>query len=203
MQKFIKHIPNILSLSRIIAASFLFTFNDFYDHTFLALYVFCAFTDFFDGKIARKYHCESMLGAALDTIGDAMTYLPLIKILLVQKLIPSWIFAWLLVDIVVCFIGALIPLIRFKTFFSPHTVLSKFLGAALFFMPIAVQVIKPLTYLVLLAGYATLCLVEVFSIQVINKEPYDALSIFHAIKNRREPQSEKDLTEEAVTAENK
>ena len=62
----IKHIPNILSFSRIIAASFLFTFNDFYNPVFLCIYVFCAATDFFDGKIARKYKCESKLGAALD-----------------------------------------------------------------------------------------------------------------------------------------
>ncbi|MBQ7116974.1 MAG: CDP-alcohol phosphatidyltransferase family protein [Clostridia bacterium] len=185
MEKLIKYIPNLLSASRIIAAAFLFTFNSFYEPTFLIIYIYCAATDFFDGRIARKYHCESMLGAALDTIGDLMTYLPLIKILLVQRLIPGWIFVWLFVDIVICFIGALIPLIRFKTFFSPHTILSKFLGAALFFMPLAVQMVKPLTYLILLASYATLCLVEVFSIQVINKEPYDALSIIHAIKNAR------------------
>ncbi len=183
MKNLIKYVPNLLSASRIIVAAFLFTFNSFYEPIFLVLYVYCAATDFFDGKIARKYNCESMLGAALDTIGDAMTYLPLIKILLVQKLIPNWIFVWLLVDIVICFIGALIPLVRFKTFFSPHTLLSKFLGAALFFMPLAVQFVKPLTYLVLLTVYATICLVEVFSIQVINKEPYDALSIIHAIKN--------------------
>lgn len=185
MEKLIKYVPNLLSASRIIAAAFLFSFNSFYEPVFLIIYLFCAATDFFDGKIARRYHCESMLGAALDTIGDMMTYLPLIKILLVQRLIPGWIFAWLLVDIVICFIGALIPFIRFKTFFSPHTILSKFLGAALFFMPLAVQVVKPLTYLILLAGYATLCLAEVFSIQVINKEPYDALSVIHAIKNAR------------------
>lgn len=80
-----KHIPNILSASRIIAASFLFTYNDFYDPVFLCIYVFCATTDFLDGKFARKYHCETVLGAALDTIGDALTYLSLIKILIVQK----------------------------------------------------------------------------------------------------------------------
>ena len=102
MTKFMKFVPNILSISRIIAASFLFTFNDFYEPMFLVLYIWCAFSDFFDGKIARKYHCESVLGAALDTIGDALTYLPLIKILLVQKLIPNWIFMWLLVDMAFC-----------------------------------------------------------------------------------------------------
>ena len=62
----------------------------------------------------------------------------------------------------------------------------KFLGAALFFMPLAVQFIQPTTYLIILTAYATLVEAEVFMIQVLNKEPYDALSIFHAIKNRKE-----------------
>ena len=179
-----KHIPDILSVSRIIAASFLFTYNDFYDPVFLCIYVFCAATDFLDGKFARKYHCETVLGAALDTIGDALTYLSLIKIIIVQKIIPNWIFMWLLVDMAFCLIGAFIPLIKFKKFFSPHTYLSKFLGAALFFLPIAVQFVPPTVYLIILTVYATICEVEVFSIQVVNNEPYDALSIIHAIKNR-------------------
>ena len=179
-----KHIPNILSASRIIAAAYLFTFKDFYSPVFLGIFIFCAFTDFLDGKLARKFHCESMLGSALDTIGDALTYFSLIKILVVEKMIPMEIFMWLLVLVAICFVGALIPLIKFKKMFSPHTVLSKFLGAGLFLMPIAVQAISPTTYLIILAAYATICAVEVFSIQVVNKEPYDALSIFHAIKNR-------------------
>lgn len=143
-------------------------------------------SDFLDGKIARKYHCESILGTGLDTIGDATTYLALVRILLVQKLIPNWIFIWLVVDMIVCAISCLIPFVRFKKFFAPHTILSKFLGAALFFLPVAVQFISPLSYLVVLAVYATICLIEVLAIQVVNKEPYDALSIVHAIKNSKE-----------------
>ena len=81
MKKLIKYVPNILSLSRIIAASFLFTFNDFYETTFLVLYVFCAATDFFDGKIARKFNQISALGKMLDPVADKMTQITIAIVL--------------------------------------------------------------------------------------------------------------------------
>ena len=198
MQKFIKHIPNILSLSRIVAASFLFTFNDFYDHTFLALYVFCAFTDFLDGNIARKYHCESKLGAALDSIGDGMTYLPLLKILIVQKLIPGWLVIWLMVDLALAFVGAFIALGRFKKFFIPHTYVGKLLGGVIFVLPVMVQFIPMNVWFIFIAVTATVNVAEIIYIQAVSKEPQDVLSVFHVNKN-----TEKDLTEEAVATENK
>lgn len=198
MNRFIKYVPNILSGSRIIAASFLFTFNDFYKPVFLALYIFCAFTDFLDGKIARKYHCESKLGAALDSIGDGMTYLPLLKILIVQKLIPSWLVVWILVDLALAFVGAFIALGRFKKFFIPHTYVGKLLGGVVFVFPLMVQFVPINVWLIAIAVTATINVAEIIYIQAVSKEAEDVLSVFHVNKNVK-----KDLTEEAVTATEK
>lgn len=186
MKKLIKYVPNILSLSRIIVASFLFTFNDFYETTFLVLYIFCAATDFFDGKIARKYHCESKLGAALDSIGDGMTYLPLLKILIVQKLIPGWIVVWLLVDIALALVGAFIALGKFKKFFIPHTYVGKFLGLVIFVLPIMVQVMPEIVWIVVISVNATVNVAEIIYIQLASKEPQDVLSVFHVNKQKAE-----------------
>ncbi len=186
MQKFIKHVPNILSASRIIVAAFLFTFNSFYDKTFLIIYVFCAATDFFDGRIARKYHCESKLGAALDSIGDGMTYLPLLKILIVQKLIPGWIVVWILVDIVLALVGAFIALGRFKKFFIPHTYVGKLLGVVVFVLPIMVQAMPVIAWIVVIAVNATVNVAEIIYIQLASKEPEDVLSVFHVNKKKAE-----------------
>ena len=46
-----KHIANIVTFSRVIAAMVLFTFKEI-GTPFLIIYVFCAFTDFVDGPIA-------------------------------------------------------------------------------------------------------------------------------------------------------
>ena len=186
MKNFIKYVPNILSATRIIFASVLFTYDNFYDKTFLIIYVFCATTDFLDGKIARKFHCESKLGAALDSIGDGMLYLPLLKILIVQKMIPGWIVVWLLVDIVLALCGAFIALGRFKKFFIPHTYVGKLLGVVIFVLPIMVQVVPEIVWIVAIAVNATVNVAEIIYIQLVSKEPEDVLSIFHVNKGKKE-----------------
>lgn len=186
MNKIIKYVPNALSISRVIAATFLFTFDSFYDPTFLAIYIYCAFTDFVDGKIARKFHCESKLGAALDSIGDGMTYIPLLVILIKQRMVPDWIAIWLVVDIVLALVGAFIALARFKKFFIPHTYIGKLLGAVIFVLPIMVQFVPEMVWFIAIAVTATINIFEIFYINSFSKVPADVLSIFHVNKNLEE-----------------
>ena len=76
-------IPNLLSASRIPAPIVIlaFTFSGNVIGTLAAASLF-ALTDFFDGKIARRFNGETKLGALLDTISDKVfsigTTLPLI-----------------------------------------------------------------------------------------------------------------------------
>ena len=186
MEKFMRYVPNILSISRIICASFLFTFNDFHDKTFLIIYIFCAATDFFDGKIARKYHCESKLGAALDSIGDGMTYLPLLKILIQQNMIEKWLVIWILADLALAFVGAFIALGRFKKFFIPHTYIGKLLGVVVFVLPVMVQFMPVKAWLIVIALDATVNVLEILYINIVSKEAQDVLSIFHVNKKIEE-----------------
>lgn len=184
MNKIMKHVPNILSVSRIIAASFLFTFDSFYDKTFLCIYLFCAATDFLDGNLARKFHCESKLGAALDSIGDGMTYIPLLVILVKQNMVPSWIVIWLVVDIALALIGAFIALLRFKKFFIPHTYVGKLLGGVIFILPLMVQFVPEMIWFIAIAVTATINIVEIIYINSVSKEAADVLSVFHINKKK-------------------
>lgn len=186
MNKIMKYVPNALSISRVIAATFLFTFDSFYDPTFLAIYIYCALTDFFDGKIARKFHCESKLGTALDSIGDGMTYIPLLVILIKQRMIPDWIAIWLVVDILLAFVGAFIALGRFKKFFIPHTYIGKLLGAVIFVLPIMVQIVPEIVWFIAIAITASINILEIFYINCFSKEAVDALTIFHINKKTEE-----------------
>ena len=101
-----KHLANIVSSSRIVGAIALFFCNSI-SNVFLAIYILCGFTDLIDGPIARKTNSTSLLGATLDTVGDVATYLALTKILIMKKLVPGWILAWILGAGVVFGIGAL------------------------------------------------------------------------------------------------
>lgn len=69
-----KNIPNILTLARLLVLPFLIA-TFFFDALWsvwlcLALYVFGAVTDFFDGWYARKFDAASAFGKFLDPIAD-------------------------------------------------------------------------------------------------------------------------------------
>lgn len=68
------NVPNTLSLVRIILIPFFVAFY-FLQYTFapfvaLAIFIVATFTDFLDGKIARKYNLVTDLGKLLDPIAD-------------------------------------------------------------------------------------------------------------------------------------
>ncbi|HBQ61175.1 MAG TPA: CDP-diacylglycerol--glycerol-3-phosphate 3-phosphatidyltransferase, partial [Balneolaceae bacterium] len=69
-----KHVPNILSSLRIILAPiFLFMYVQdelIWRSLSIAVFATAAVTDFFDGKIARRYNLESKLGIFLDPLAD-------------------------------------------------------------------------------------------------------------------------------------
>lgn len=78
-----KYIPNILTLSRLLVTP-LIIYLGINERTYslLILAFFIALTDFFDGKLARKWGVTSVLGAKLDTIGDKCLALSLLIILI-------------------------------------------------------------------------------------------------------------------------
>ncbi len=67
-----KHIPNLISLSRILMILISFFFlNSYLFLSVLSLYIILS--DHLDGYIARKYQLTSPLGASLDHISDKIS----------------------------------------------------------------------------------------------------------------------------------
>jgi cardiolipin synthase len=70
----LRHLPNILTISRIVLLPVLiglfFIPGALAAWTALAVYIFCAVTDFFDGYLARRYGSTSGFGTFLDPISD-------------------------------------------------------------------------------------------------------------------------------------
>lgn len=64
-----KHIPNILSITR-IALCLPLLLADVMTMPFRVLYVIAGITDIFDGFLARRWGVESHLGAGLDSVAD-------------------------------------------------------------------------------------------------------------------------------------
>ena len=160
---FRKQCANILSTARIIAAILLF-FLDEIKAPFIIIYVFCGLTDFVDGKLARKLNITSTLGAALDTIGDVLTYLAFVKILIIQNLVPGWAVGWYIVAMLGNIVAGLIAKKRFGEFYLIHSLFGKVLGVSLFTLPIWLN----LTEKVFPANYNILCLIVICIIATIS-----------------------------------
>ena len=129
-----KHVPNVLSVSRIILSPLLpFPFVLRNPWIYLIIYGTISLTDLFDGRIARRYKVESELGAKLDVFGDIVFFLCIIISLLMPPRLK--------VDLVKCIvtIGIAIALklaviivtrVKFKvTSGTMHTYLDKGIGA--------------------------------------------------------------------------
>ncbi len=177
-----KHIANIVSLSRVAGAVLLFCCKTL-SKTFLAVYVFCGFTDLIDGPIARKTNSTSTLGATLDTVGDVLTYLALTKILIMRKLVPWWILTWILSAGAVFGICSFVSKKRFSKLYLPHTYLGKIFGGAVFVLPITMQFMPGYIWMSVICSIASVHSLELMYIQLKNDEAEDFVpTVFHVKK---------------------
>ena len=72
----IKYVPNLMTLSRILLTPLMIYFmisesNQNYSLAFI-FFVIASITDYFDGKIARKYDIESRFGIFIDPLADKL-----------------------------------------------------------------------------------------------------------------------------------
>ncbi len=167
-----KNLANIVSLSRVAGAIVLF-FCKSLSKTFLAIYIFCGFTDLIDGPIARKTKSTGTLGATLDTVGDVLTYLALTKILILRKLVPLWILVWILSAGSVFGACSFISKKRFNKFYLPHTYLGKIFGGSVFVLPLAMQFMPGYAWMSVICSIATAHALELVYIQLKSDEAED------------------------------
>lgn len=90
-----RHIPNILSGARILAAPYVcwLLWQREYPAALLWMWIVGA-TDWFDGYLARKLKAQSKLGAMLDPIADKLLMAGAFLTLALTGAIPLWV-AWL------------------------------------------------------------------------------------------------------------
>lgn len=174
-----KHLANILSSIRIVAGAFLYLFNSI-SGGFIAIYVICGITDLLDGPVARKFKSTSALGAALDTVGDIVTYMAFVKILLIQHMIPSWIVIWMLGVAALHLFAGFVSLAKAKKFYIVHSLFGKIFGGSVFVMPFAMWIVSKtsLDYvatvhilMAIIAAFSTIGGIESLAIQAKILDP--------------------------------
>lgn len=94
MGEVLVNIPNILSVFRLglvpVFVSVYFSGTDTSHVYATGVYVLAAFTDFLDGRIARKYNLVSKLGRILDPLGDKIMTFAVLLCITIDKLVPAW-----------------------------------------------------------------------------------------------------------------
>ena len=122
-----KHLPNIITALRIVSSIDLL-FCNVAGWQFWTLYVFCGI----DGWFARKLQAESKTGSVLDSIAD-LSFVACCAIKLLPILsIPSWLWIWAGIIVVIKIVNLISSLIIFKKFYLPHTIANKLTGFLLF-----------------------------------------------------------------------
>ena len=139
-----KHIANIITSSRIVL-SLPLIFMPLTSPWFYALYLLCGLSDMIDGVVARKTNSASEFGSRLDTLSD-FVFMTVALIKFVPHLhIPVWLWIWIGVIAMIKIGNAVWGFVRTKKLISPHTVLNKVTGLALFLLPLTISFVD-LTY---------------------------------------------------------
>ena len=103
----LKHIPNILTVLRLILIPvilyFIYTGN--YIMAFL-IFTLSAITDILDGFIARKFNLISNVGKLLDPLADKLTQISVLAALVKIEIIPFWILVIVVLKELVMVVGA-------------------------------------------------------------------------------------------------
>jgi len=148
-------VPNFLSLSRVLFIPLLLFFvQNEMRLAFLISYLIIASTDFFDGKIARRFNQCTEIGKIMDSYCDLILYLSsayFIYKLYPNQIIPNLPLLYVLIGTIV--LSIVVSLIKNKKVIMMHTWLLKLPSGLLFFYmifsyfidtPIALALVKSL-----------------------------------------------------------
>ena len=147
-----KHLPNIITALRIVGSIGLL-FCNVAGWQFWTLYVFCGN----DGWFARKLQAESKTGSVLDSIAD-LSFVACCAIKLLPILsIPSWLWIWAGIIVIIKIVNQIIALTRIKQFCLPHTIANKLTGFLLFLtVPTISWCIIPIAIAAIIATFAAI-----------------------------------------------
>lgn len=196
--RIMKHVPNALSVTRIILALSLLIIPAL-TPLFLIIYTIAGITDMIDGPIARKFNVTSSLGANLDGTAD-YTFVAVGIVRIVPELLRNGGLSPVLVAIIVIMLvimkgaGMAVGYIRYKQLMMMHTYGAK-TGAMLAFLftPFLFITGIDVNFLASLLGiYVFLFLAEEIVINLVMPEPNrDVVGLYQALQIRREMTAQK------------
>jgi len=128
----LKHVPNIITLSRFVLVTLLIFVTPF-TTLGMVIYIVSGLSDMVDGPLARRIKdAKSNLGAELDSIADL--YMVVVSIFFIVPAMEVWSWIWIAIIIALTFkmMSAVPGIIKHRKVFFLHTLSNKFLGFILF-----------------------------------------------------------------------
>jgi phosphatidylglycerophosphate synthase len=166
-----KQVPNLLSALRILSCVLFFLIGE-NAALFLMLVAFIGLTDLLDGYLARKYQCQSDLGAQLDSIGDLAFFVSLLVFICAH----DWVLIRSALGIFLATVGfKTIPLaaslIRHRKILFIHTILNKLSGITTIFGLIALFFLRRTEIAYAMSGFIILASAEETIIHLTRENP--------------------------------
>ena len=151
-----KHLPNILSLLRMVGAVALLL-SDVSGVLFGVLYIVCGISDIADGWLARKLKCVTRTGALLDSVADICFVACLCPLLLPILELPQWLWLWAGVIVAFKVVNQLSAVWVHGRCCFPHTLANKWAGFLLFIaVPMTICSIIPISIAAFVATFAAI-----------------------------------------------
>ena len=132
---YIKHIANVMTLSRILFAVLMIC-SIFCSLNFWICYLWCGISDILDGYLARKLRLQSVLGAKLDSISDFIFAIAILSIVIRNMDLPLYIWLYVVSIAIIRLISYSVGFYRYHMFTPLHTLLNKATGACIFAFPL-------------------------------------------------------------------
>ena len=167
-----KHIPNMLSLLRMILSFLLIPFIPV-RVGFIVVYITIGITDVLDGFIARKFGYESDFGAKLDSIADFVFYLIFLYVFLkiYSPILESTHQAALIVIIAIRLINMLLTKLKYKKVVFIHTLANKLSGFIVYLIPMVFLFVQDGIVLWIILAIVFFAAIEELIITIKYKEP--------------------------------
>ncbi len=151
-----KHLPNILSLLRMVGAVALLL-SDVSGILFGVLYIVCGISDIADGWLARKLKCATRTGALLDSLADICFVACLCPLLLPILELPQWLWLWAGVIVAIKVVNQFSAVWVHGHCCFPHTLANKWAGFLLFItLPTIIWSIIPISIAAFVATFAAI-----------------------------------------------
>ena len=181
------NVPNFLSLSRVLFIPLLlyFVFNEM-RLAFLITYLLVASTDFFDGKVARKFNQCTELGKMMDSYCDLILYLStafFIYKLYPAQIIPVLPLLYALIGMIV--LSIIVSLITTKKVIMMHTWLLKLPSGLLFIYVLVAYFLpdSPVGLAIVISVYMLGFLESIIMFIKYGDVDPDSKSMFHVVMN--------------------